>query len=304
MSQEAPPADVVQLAERRAQARAARDFTTADLIRAEIEHSGWLVRDAADGFTLAPKPPYDVLASVRELPDRSAEPDSRPVTVAVLVEGWPDDVRRCLGSVLEHTRAPVLALDLGDVDGAGAALHEFAGPRVEAFHVDGSAGWAEARNALLRADTGAVQVWLDPSIELTGDAVMPLLDAFADESVVLAGGWGVDVDPDWLGFHDVPGPADVDAVLGYLLAVRRSAALAAGGVDPKARFYRNAELTLAFALRAAGGRAVATAPLPSVKHQHRGYHDTDPAYRDRESKRNYDHFLARYRGRDDLRTRR
>jgi hypothetical protein len=96
----------------------------------------------------------------------------------------------------------------------------------------------------------------------------------------------------------------VDAVLGYLLAVRRSAALAVGGVDPKAKFYRNADMALSFSLRAAGGRAMATAPLPSVKHRHRGYYDTDPEFRDRESKRNYDRFLARYRGRDDLRTRR
>jgi len=52
--QEAPP-DVVQLAERRQQARAARDFEEADRLRAEIEAAGWEARDAADGFQLVPK---------------------------------------------------------------------------------------------------------------------------------------------------------------------------------------------------------------------------------------------------------
>jgi cysteinyl-tRNA synthetase len=52
--QKAPP-DVVQLAERRLQARAARDFEEADRLRAEIEAAGWEARDAADGFQLVPK---------------------------------------------------------------------------------------------------------------------------------------------------------------------------------------------------------------------------------------------------------
>ncbi len=298
----APP-EIVALAGQRLAARAGRDFAAADRLRAEIQDAGWLVTDTADGYLLSAKPPYD-LVPIESLPDRSAEPDRRPATLAVLVEGWPDDVRRCLTAALTHTQAHVLALDAGNVDGAGDALHEFAGdPRVEAWHLAGPAPYAAARNALLRADPAAVHVWLDPSVELTGDAVTPLVEALAEPGVVLAGGWGVDVDPNWLGFHDVAGPAEVDAVLGYLLAVRRSAALAVGGVDPRARFYRNADMEFSFTLRAAGGRAVASAPLPSVRYRHRGYYDTEPAFRDRESKRNYDRFLARYRGRDDLRTR-
>jgi len=52
--QEAPPA-VVELAERRQQARAARDFEEADRLRAEIEAAGWEARDVAEGFQLVPK---------------------------------------------------------------------------------------------------------------------------------------------------------------------------------------------------------------------------------------------------------
>jgi cysteinyl-tRNA synthetase len=52
--EEAPP-DVVDLAERREAARAARDFAKADQLREKIADAGWDVRDAADGFALVPR---------------------------------------------------------------------------------------------------------------------------------------------------------------------------------------------------------------------------------------------------------
>jgi cysteinyl-tRNA synthetase len=53
--QREPPAEIVELAERREAARRARDFEEADRLRAEIEASGWEARDAAEGFRLVPK---------------------------------------------------------------------------------------------------------------------------------------------------------------------------------------------------------------------------------------------------------
>jgi cysteinyl-tRNA synthetase len=49
------PAEVIQLAERRQQARARRDFDEADRLRHEIEAAGWEARDVADGYQLVPK---------------------------------------------------------------------------------------------------------------------------------------------------------------------------------------------------------------------------------------------------------
>jgi cysteinyl-tRNA synthetase len=49
------PADVVELAERRRAARAARDFDEADKLRRQIEAAGWEARDVADGYQLVPK---------------------------------------------------------------------------------------------------------------------------------------------------------------------------------------------------------------------------------------------------------
>jgi cysteinyl-tRNA synthetase len=48
------PADVEELASRREQARAERDFAEADRLRDEIAARGWEVRDVAAGFELLP----------------------------------------------------------------------------------------------------------------------------------------------------------------------------------------------------------------------------------------------------------
>jgi cysteinyl-tRNA synthetase len=48
------PAEVRELAARREQARAARDFAAADELRGEIAAHGWEVRDGAGGFELLP----------------------------------------------------------------------------------------------------------------------------------------------------------------------------------------------------------------------------------------------------------
>jgi cysteinyl-tRNA synthetase len=52
---EAAPAEVRELAERREQARASRDFAASDRLREEIAAHGWDVRDGADGFELLPR---------------------------------------------------------------------------------------------------------------------------------------------------------------------------------------------------------------------------------------------------------
>jgi len=49
------PSEIVKLAKRRQEARAARDWDEADRLRAEIEAAGWEARDAAEGFQLVPR---------------------------------------------------------------------------------------------------------------------------------------------------------------------------------------------------------------------------------------------------------
>lgn len=299
------PERVRRLAQERAAARSARDFARADALRDELAALGWLVTDTPEGFALAEKPPYDVAADLRSLPDRSGEPAGRDVAVHLLVEGWPDDLRACLDALLEHTSAPVVALATADAGDAAGVLHEYADAhpgRVAEHHVGVTAGWSAARTALTRLDASRVQVWMETSTVLEGDAVTPLVDALDADGVVGAAWRGVDVDlaDDWRSFVDHPGGGECDALLGYLVAWDRAALLASGGPDPKARFYRNADIELSLALREAAGRLLCLPDLPARQERHRGYHDSDPEVRDRESRRTYDRILRRFRGRPDI----
>jgi GT2 family glycosyltransferase len=293
------PLDVQELAARRAQARADKDYAASDELRAQIADLGWAVKDTADGQVLAPLPPYPVLRGVKDLPDRSAEADTHPCTVALLVDGWPDDVRMCVDALLRHAPADVriVLLENGETD-AGNTVHELARhERVEELHVERVAGWAEARNALLRWDTARVHVVMDLSTVLDGDGIGPLLDAITGD--VAGSGWrGVHVEDGWTAFADSPA-GEVEALLSYLMAVRRDAALQVP-LPPKARFYRNADIEWSFLLREAGFRLVAV-DVPVRQERHRGYHDSDPELRDHESKKTYDRFLQRFRGREELR---
>lgn len=301
-----PPAEVRDLAVKRAQARQARDFAAADALRAQIAAAGWTVTDGPGGFSLAPAQPaaappdYRVLRDPAEIP-RAARPDpDRVATVALLVEGWPADLRECVAALLTHAPAGVVisALDVGNAAGAGETLHELAAGhpgRIEDRHVAAGQGWGADRNALLRADPGPVHIIMETSTILTGDAISPLLAAVAEDGVVAAGWRGADPDPDLRGFHDA-GPGQVAALLGYLLAVRTDAAMAVGGLPGKARFYRNADLEFSLKLGRLGRLMVPPGPLPVRQARHRGYHDSDPQIRDRESSRNYRRVLELLRG--------
>lgn len=307
------PEQVRALAERRIQARAERDFAAADAIRDQVAEQGWLIRDVPGGYELAPRPPYPVFADLPALlrKPESGDPSApRRATVGLLAEGWPDDLRRCVDALVEHAPAGIVVtvLDVGNVDGAGDALHELANAhpdRVEELHLaQSTVGWGPARAALLAADPADFHVIMDLSTVLDGDAITPLLDALDDPTVTAAGwrGANFDLDDAWRSVADA-GPGEVDVLLGYLMAIRRSALAEGTGPDPKARYYRNADLELSMVLRERGGRLVVPVPpdqLPCHQERHRGYHEVDPDYRDRESRRNYDRLLRRFRGRTDL----
>ncbi|MBO5946838.1 MAG: cysteine--tRNA ligase, partial [Alphaproteobacteria bacterium] len=52
LENESAPAEIVALAERRAAAKANRDWATADSLRAEIDAAGWTVLDGKDGYKI------------------------------------------------------------------------------------------------------------------------------------------------------------------------------------------------------------------------------------------------------------
>jgi GT2 family glycosyltransferase len=99
-------------------------------------------------------------------------------------------------------------------------------------------------------------------------------------------------------FHESAGPA-VDAIEGYLMAFRRELLPSVGLFDERFAWYRTADVEWSFRVRDAGYRAVVV-DLPVTRHEHRMWQATDPEERTRLSKRNYNRFLDRFRGRFDL----
>jgi len=74
-------------------------------------------------------------------------------------------------------------------------------------------------NLGLRRSRGGITLLLDTSLEPVGDFVTPLLAAFDDATVGIAGGWGV-TSAQARQFEAAP-PGEVDAIEAYCLAVRR-----------------------------------------------------------------------------------
>jgi len=301
------PREVLDLVAERQAARAAGDFARADALRDQVRAAGWLLRDTREGAELAPAPPWEPLDPAAVHP-RWDQPDQHDVSVIAHVAGWPEDVARALHALATHCGRvdyEVLLLDDGTPAATGQALEDLAeqGPagRARVLHLEPAIGFGAAMNFGMGQATGRVLVWLDPHVEATGDLLTPLLSALGEPGVGLAGGWGV-VSRSMLEFEADDGP-EVDAVEGYLLAVPRALA-AQVQVDPKDRYYRNADLDYSFAIRtldpAYQARRVA---VPATRHRHRGWHETDPTERERASKKNYGRFLDRWRSRTDLLTR-
>ncbi len=297
MTNQSPPPDVRHLLDGRRAARDQRDWARADAIRDELAALGWAVEDGARGSTARPILPAASEPSVSRL----AEPATVAASLQVLAEDHPEDLERFLRALTAH--APSVSWELVVVANAPSFAAE---PLVasmelpvepETIRVDARLGWAEARSLGLRHSRGEVTVLLDTSVEPVGDFVGPLVTAFEDDTVGVAGGWGV-TSADGRHFEEAP-PGEVDAVEGYCLALRRDALRAVGGFDPRFRWYRNADLDLSFAVRNAGWRAVRT-DLPLVRHEHRGWTDLPEAERDRLSKRNFYRFLEHWGDRPDL----
>ena len=289
------PVEVARLLQERSAARAARDWPSADALRDQIRALGWEPVDSPDGSSARPAtpPPTD------ELPSLLDEPASLDASIVVVVDDHPGDLERFLRGLAAHP--PQVSWELLVVANAPVATLEHAAdplPAATILATPARLGWADAVNLGLRRTRGAVAVLVDTSLEPIGEIIGPLMAAFEDPAVGIAGGWGV-TSADGREFVDAP-PGRVDAIEAYCLAIRREALRAVGGFDPHYRFYRNADLDLSFAVRDAGWQAVRTEPLPAVQHAHRGWEAYPTEERDRLSRRNFYRFLNRWRDRSDL----
>jgi len=234
-------------------------------------------------------------------PPSTAPPTSRAVTLLTVVHGWKPDAERWLLSVFTHAKADfeaVIVDNSGD-ERIASWLHSRAAERLRSIRLEPPLGFAAAVNAGIEAAAGEVVILFDSGVDLTGDAVSPLLEALADPSVVVAGPYGLRAQGTPKEFAASPGP-EVDAIEGYCMAFRKADAQALEGFDPRFKFYRIADIEFSFRLRDRGGRALVVPNLPLEKHEHRLWEATDPKERQRLSRRNMYRFLEMWGNRPDL----
>ena len=318
MTRQRIPDDVLSAAHDRSRARDERDWPEADRLRAVIEAAGWKIADRGTDFALSPAAPPDFsegdrvrYGSSQSVSSRLEEAAVGLATVILVATDWPDDLARSIAALRatspDGTSIVIVADDpsseqkaaLGDADPKPAP----AGLPVEVVWTSERLGHAAATNIGLRRAVGPVAILLDTSLEPIGDIVTPLVRALDDQSVAVAGGWGI-VSQDLRKFEDAP-PGDVDAIAGYCQAFRRADYAERGPLDEHFRFYRNLDIWWSLVLRDGGEslmhrRAVRLAGLPITQHEHRGYTSLPETERDRQSKRNFYRILDRFGDRSDL----
>ena len=202
-----PPAEITHLVRERTEARARRDWTRADALKAEIEAAGWRVVDRGSRTSVSPAAPATVeldgevrYGSAAAVPSLLDSPTTTLWTVVVVASEQPERVSRLLTALRSHaprgTRIVVVANDPSDAQ--VAALGSEAPDRAP---IDGTApellrtstrlGYAAALNIGLRRASGEFVLLTDATAWPTGDALTPLAAALNDPAVAAAGGFGL-----------------------------------------------------------------------------------------------------------------
>ena len=287
------PDSVTALAQARMDARAAKDFALADKYRDELLQAGFEVVDVAGGYELKPKKPYITLAYPRDI--RAIDLD-KDVTVGLIVDGFTEDALETVESIKANSDCAVAIISIGD---AGTLIEQM-DKRTYLISVNPGAAWGDCANVFLEKVQSKYVIIMDPSTRFTGDAVK-LVVAELEKGEYVAVGWRgglVNTDDEWRSIDD-KGPGEVDVLFSYFMAFNRLAMIEVGGFNPRALYYRNADIEYSLKIRQAGGKLLQL-ELPLTQERHHGYHDVDPEYREMQSKKNYDRILDKYRGKSAI----
>ncbi|HEX5826102.1 MAG TPA: hypothetical protein VFY23_01160 [Candidatus Limnocylindrales bacterium] len=243
-----PPPEIVTLADARSAARRARDWETADRLKAEIEAAGWKVLDAASLYTLEPAAPPDVVeggvvryGSSASVPSRLEESPVGTASVVIVAEDGVEPVARTVRALVagapDGTQLVIVAPPSGSGAGhdptsaspeAGDALDALAaadpgapGVMTEVVRTAVPLGYAAALNAGTRRAAAPLVIVVRAGVEPRGDLVGGIATALADPEVAVAGPVGLVTD-DLRRFEVAPtGATALDAIAGVALGFRR-----------------------------------------------------------------------------------
>ena len=282
-----------ELAQARLDARAAKDFAKADLIRDQIAAMGFEVIDIAGGFEFRAKERYPTYASTRDIKAIKVNSD---IAIAMIVDGFTADAAETVRTIKAHTDTPVIALVTVDP----AEIIDEIDLQFQLIAITENFGWGENTNALVKKLSSKYMVLMDPSTRFTGDAMAPVL-AELNKGEFSAVGWRgglVNTEDEWRSVDD-KGAGEVDVLFSYFMAFNCADATNAGGFNNRAIYYRNADIEFSLRLRQSNGRLLQI-DLPLEQARHHGYYDTDEEFREIQSKKNYDRVLERFRGKSAI----
>ena len=307
----AVPAEIAGQVRERAGLRQHSSYSRADNVRDELHAEGYDVRDTQEGTLVLARRPEDeftIISSSTSMPDNTRQPDLYDFSVNVLAHNSREDLQRCIESICRSSsqhRLELVIVDNGSTDDTLSFLQQLArnddltgqdGQHIglQVLFADHNMGFAAGRNATMRASRGHIVVLMDTSIEVKGDIWTPLAQTLSDDSIGVAGPFGL-VTTDLREFQEASG-TDADAIEGYLMAFRRELLPEAGWIDEKFRFYRLMDIYFSFFFKAAGYRAVTTPVVAKrvEKHPHREWYSLSEDERTTKSKKNYDIFRDRW----------
>jgi hypothetical protein len=284
------PESVHELARARQAARSERNFALSDTLRDEIAAQGFEVVDVADGYELRPKKRFPIFQSTRDI--RAINSGKFEITVAMIIDGYHEDAIETLKTIKANSDCAIAMLVIGEP----GTLADQLDARTSLVSLTENFGWGESANALLRNVTSEFIIIMDPSTRFTGDAITPVLSELKKRDFVAVGWRGglINLEDEWRSVDD-KGAGEVDVLFSYFIAMHREDVLATRGFNNRALFYRNADIEFSLSLRSSNGRLLQM-ELPLIQDRHHGYHDSDPEYRELQSKKNYDRILERFRG--------
>jgi cysteinyl-tRNA synthetase len=304
------PQDITNAEKRRAVLRAQRDYSTADSVRQQLGDEGFILEDAISGTRTRPKSELEKrherwkeVSSSKEVASLLDVPDRLEFSVGIVACNYLSDVQRCIQSLLPLGKMhplEIVVVDNGSTDGTSSWLEDQAhrDSQVRVIHTDHVLGEAAAKNILLKQSLGTYLVLMDTSVEAKEDFLAPLAQALSDESVGIAGPWGLR-SGDLRHFQEIE-EGQADAIQAYCFAFRRALLSEVDFMRESFRFYRNLDLEYSFCFLDRGYRIMALGSLPLQRHEHRAWTNLAEEERENLSQNNFRRFLKRWGHRQEL----
>jgi hypothetical protein len=219
------------------------------------------------------------------------------IRICLIAEGCTEDLMSCVDSIVSNTNTPISIFANGKSNWLSPEV--FDPKQVTLIQEKNPLGWGNVINYFLNTADEDYLLIMDISTVFTADPIPQTITKL--EAGYQGAGWKgglINIEDEWRTTTD-KGAGEVDVLFSYYFALDRKFAISAGGANPSAKYYRNADLELSLAIRAAGGKLIQI-DLPLSQGRHHGYHDVDPDYRDKNSRKNYQRILDRFRGKNEI----